>query len=141
MPQISVTTPETIDVLGAPMTIIAETGASSTIVIDHPVPPGYGVPLHVHPDEDEAFFILEGELTLLDGHGETKAEPGALVRLPRGIPHGFRNDTKNTARMLVLCGPQAAEMFHHLHRARPGMEDVPMICGHYGVVFAPPASP
>ena len=55
------------------------------------VPPGYGVPPHVHEIDDELFFLLEGELILTGPDGETTVRQGACVPLPRGVPHGFRN--------------------------------------------------
>lgn len=138
MSQIAVANPQTIDVLGAPMTIFAEGGSEFPYLADHPVPPGYGVPLHVHESEDEAFYILEGEVTLLDGHSETRAKPGMLVSLPRGVAHGYRNDTPHLARVLVMCGPRAAEMFRHFDRTKPGPEQLPAICDQYAVAFVPP---
>ena len=54
-------------------------------------PPGTFVPPHVHPTQDEFIYMLEGTFDLyLDGSW-TKAGPGALVRMPRGIAHGYYN--------------------------------------------------
>lgn len=128
---------ETLDVLGAPMIVKADDGAA--FVADHLVPPGYFVPPHTHDHDDEAFFILEGELTLLDGYGDTKAGPGTMIKFERGVVHGFRNDTDRVVRFLVLCTPgvQAAEMFRHFDRAGRTApltpEAVGCICAEYGV--------
>jgi quercetin dioxygenase-like cupin family protein len=54
-------------------------------------PPGTFVPPHTHPTQDEFIYMLEGTFDLyLDGSW-TKAGPGALVRMPRGMPHGYYN--------------------------------------------------
>ena len=108
---------------------------------EHPVPPGYLVPPHIHADDDEAFYIVTGDLTLLSDQGETVAGPGSTVLLPRGKMHGFRNDTDRDARVLVVCQPgsQALEMFRHFDRAREAATggltptDIAAISARYGV--------
>ena len=94
-----------LDVLGAPIRVQSSGRSDQLFFADHPVPPGYAVPLHVHEDEDELFYILEGELTLFSESGESKAGAGCFVHLPRGVPHGFANRTGKPLRMLVVATP------------------------------------
>lgn len=96
---------EAVDVLGAPIMIKSSGRADRLFFADHPLPPGYGVPMHVHADEDELFYVLEGEVTLQTAEGETTAGPGAFIHLPRGIAHGYRNAGPAAARMLVVATP------------------------------------
>ena len=42
---------------------------------------------HVHDGEDDAFYILEGELTFTFGEEEAVATPGTFVLVPPGISH------------------------------------------------------
>ena len=60
---------------------------------------------HVHHDEDDAFYILEGELTFVLGDDEVKAPAGTFVLVPPGVEHGFRNDTAEPVRILNLHAP------------------------------------
>ena len=60
---------------------------------------------HVHQEEDDAFYILEGEMTFVLGDEEFKAGPGAFVLVPPGVEHGFRNDGEVPVRMLNLHAP------------------------------------
>jgi mannose-6-phosphate isomerase-like protein (cupin superfamily) len=60
---------------------------------------------HVHDEEDDAFYILEGEMTFVLGDEEVKAGPGAFVLVPPGVEHGFRNDGEVPVRMLNLHAP------------------------------------
>ena len=60
---------------------------------------------HVHPDEDDAFYILEGELTFFFGDDEATASPGTFVLVPPGIEHGFRNEAEQPVRMLNIHAP------------------------------------
>jgi mannose-6-phosphate isomerase-like protein (cupin superfamily) len=60
---------------------------------------------HVHEDEDDAFYILEGEMTFILGGDRVKAPPGAFVLVPPGVEHGFRNDGGQPVRMLNIHAP------------------------------------
>ncbi len=97
-----------VDVLGAPIVIKSAGRGDQLFFADHPMPPGFGVPLHVHEDEDELFYILEGEITLYGVDGSAVAGPGAFVHLPRGVPHGFHNLGAGPARMIVVTTPGGA---------------------------------
>jgi mannose-6-phosphate isomerase-like protein (cupin superfamily) len=60
---------------------------------------------HVHEDEDDAFYILDGELTFLFADREVSAGPGTFVLVPPGVEHGFRNDGAVSVRMLNIHAP------------------------------------
>jgi len=60
---------------------------------------------HVHKDEDDAFYILEGEMTFTFGNKSAPAPPGTFVLVPPGVPHGFRNDGETPVRMLNVHAP------------------------------------
>ncbi len=110
---------ERLDVFGGPMIVKAGGDEAAVFLAEHPIPPGYAVPPHRHDLDDEMFYLLEGELTLIGSGGEIRVGPGSFVHLPRGSLHGFRNDTSAVVRFLVICQPglQAAEMFRHFDRA------------------------
>jgi quercetin dioxygenase-like cupin family protein len=88
----------------------AQTGGAY-MLIDDWVPPGVGTPPHSHRREDEAFYILEGEMTFGVDERTVTARPGALVHLPRGSLHWFRNDGGQPVRMLVFTFPSGFENF------------------------------
>jgi mannose-6-phosphate isomerase-like protein (cupin superfamily) len=69
------------------------------------ITPGRELEAHVHSDEDDAFYILEGELTFFFGDEEAVAPPGTFVLIPPGIEHGFRNDGEKPVRMLNIHAP------------------------------------
>jgi mannose-6-phosphate isomerase-like protein (cupin superfamily) len=60
---------------------------------------------HVHTGEDDAFYILEGELTFTFGDEEASAPPGTFVLVPPGVEHGFRNDGDLPVRMFNIHAP------------------------------------
>lgn len=73
-------------------------------------PEGGETPLHVHHNEDEGFWILEGSLTFEVGDKTIKAEPGSFLFGPKGIPHRYRVD-KGPARLLFILSPAGFEDF------------------------------
>src|SRR5207249_4911849 len=79
-------------------------------VIEHLAPQGAGSPLHVHHNEDEWFYVTEGELTFWVGGQLTDAPAGSFVYGPRGIPHTF-TVTSPEARFLLVTEPAGFEGF------------------------------
>ncbi len=71
--------------------------------------PGQGAPYHIHTREDEAFFILEGEVTfnLDDQQVITSAED--FISCPPETTGSFRNNTDKTARMLFFYSAAGVE--------------------------------
>jgi mannose-6-phosphate isomerase-like protein (cupin superfamily) len=60
---------------------------------------------HVHDGEDDAFYILTGEMTFEFGERRAAAPPGTFVLAPSGVEHGFRNDGDVPVRMLNIHAP------------------------------------
>jgi len=85
--------------------------------------PNSGPPLHVHHDEDEIFYVLDGELEFRVGDELYVAPPGTVVYGPKDIPHTFRNVGQVPAQMLVTMIPAGFERFleevHELGTAGP----------------------
>ena len=69
------------------------------------IAPGRVLEEHIHDGEDDAFYILEGELTFTFGEETAAAPPGTFVLVPPGVKHGFRNDTDAPVRMLNIHAP------------------------------------
>jgi mannose-6-phosphate isomerase-like protein (cupin superfamily) len=67
--------------------------------------PGRELEAHVHADEDDAFYILDGEMTFIFGDRRETATPGTFVLVPPGVEHGFRNDGGRPVRMLNIHAP------------------------------------
>jgi quercetin dioxygenase-like cupin family protein len=62
-------------------------------------------PIHVHENEDEVFYVLEGSLRFTCGDEVLDAAEHSFVFLPRNIPHGYTITTDEVVRMLVLTTP------------------------------------
>jgi quercetin dioxygenase-like cupin family protein len=73
-------------------------------------PRGSGSPLHVHHNEDEWFYVIEGELTFWVGGEVISAPAGSFVFGPRNIPHTFMVSSEQ-ARFLLVVEPAGFEGF------------------------------
>ena len=69
------------------------------------IAPGRELESHIHADEDDAFYILEGEMTFTFGDRSATAPPGTFVLVPPGVEHGFRNEGAGPVRMLNIHAP------------------------------------
>ena len=76
--------------------------ADGISLIEHLMAYGFGPPLHIHHDEDETFYILEGEFRFKQGETTRHARAGDTVYLPKGLPHGFRVVSAEGGRCLTL---------------------------------------
>ena len=74
-------------------------------VMESAYPSGLSVDEHVHPGEDEMFYLLQGELAVFCGEDHWTVTPGSFVLVPRGRPHGFSVTSTEPARALVITGP------------------------------------
>ena len=64
-----------------------------------------GPPPHLHRRTDEAFHVLEGELTFHLEDRSMEAGPGDFVLVPRGVAHTFENGGSSEARFLEVAAP------------------------------------
>jgi quercetin dioxygenase-like cupin family protein len=86
---------------------MSETAGAYSLT-EHLVTAASNPPMHVQTDEDEAFFILDGEVEFeVDGR-VVRAAPGTFAFVARGAAHTFRVLT-DTARMLVICSGKPAD--------------------------------
>lgn len=76
---------------------------------DSTVPPGGEAPPHIHHREDEAFWVLAGELEVVVGKETFGASAGSSVHLPRGVIHTYKNTGATPARFLTLMVPAGLE--------------------------------
>lgn len=73
--------------------------------------PKAGPPEHIHHQNDESFYILEGEFLIKIGDRLLKATPGTFCFVPRGTAHTWQNVGAQPGRMLALCIPGGMDGF------------------------------
>ena len=100
--------------LGLP-TLVRATGLTTNGafgLVEHlMMPPGFASPYHTHQLEDEAFYVLEGDMAFVCDGKWRAVGPGAYIFGPRHVPHGFKVLGEGPARMLLLCAPGGFEQF------------------------------
>jgi quercetin dioxygenase-like cupin family protein len=74
------------------------------------VPAGVGSPWHVHPEEDEWFYVLDGEVIVWVADTKLTLTAGSFAYGPKGVPHTFYVET-DVAKMLVGFAPMQFEGF------------------------------
>ncbi|MGH6953811.1 MAG: cupin domain-containing protein [Alphaproteobacteria bacterium] len=118
-------------------------------VIEESSPPGAGPPLHVHAGEDEVFYVMEGTIRFWRGDEQFDRGPGAVVFLPKGVPHSFQVRGSSRSRTLLTILPAGLERFFEEVARRAlelprDMAELETLAGEYGVrILGPPpgASP
>ena len=68
-------------------------------------------PIHVHANDDETLFIIEGEMTALVAGKEQTIKAGESIFLPRGVPHQLMNTSGSPSHYMLLCTPSGFESF------------------------------
>lgn len=85
---------------------------------------GYASPMHRHTREDEAFYVLDGELSVYVGDDVLRAGPGDFLWAPRDLPHAFCVES-DTARFLALATPGGLDAFFFATGEPAGARTVP----------------
>lgn len=88
----------------------ADTGGQYGL-IEVVVPPGLGTPWHVHIEEDEWFYVLEGNLTLYVADTRLDLTAGGFAFGPKGVPHTFIGAGPGPTRALLGLAPMQFEGF------------------------------
>ena len=134
----------------------AETGGAYCLM-EHLLTPAANPPMHVQTDEEEAFYVLDGEVEFEVDGDVVHAVPGSFAFVPRGAAHTFRVLT-DTARMLVIASAPAGAPnggLHHFFESMgtpatspvlpepqaPDVHRLTALAGDHGVEFLPPPAP
>ena len=102
------------------------------------VPPQGGPPPHIHLNEDETFYVLEGTPTFRLGDERIVAGPGDFVNVPKGVVHCFRNFSDKPLRMILTFTPAGIEKFFEetLERAHDLTQECPDNLAEVGARYA-----
>lgn len=80
-----------------------------------PGPPRFIAPLHLHHNDDEAWYVLEGTLCIRVGDKDIEAKAGAAVFVPRGTPHTYWNPGSGITRYLLIMSSNIFRLIQEIH--------------------------
>lgn len=110
------------DVLGSPLRVQKLAPAGSNLALAEWTAaasaggePEYQAPLHVHHDDDEAWYVLEGKLRVRVGDEDFDVPAGAAVIGPHGVPHTFWNPDPVPARYVIVMSARTSALLDALH--------------------------
>jgi quercetin dioxygenase-like cupin family protein len=87
---------------------MADATRGALTAIEATAAPGEGPPLHVHRDQDETIYVLNGRYLVRLGERHVDAPVGAFVFIPRGTPHAWQNVGGEVARFVATLSPADA---------------------------------
>jgi quercetin dioxygenase-like cupin family protein len=109
-------------------------------LMERTLPPGgRKPPPHIHPNCEEAFYVLDGEVEFSLGATTAIGRPDTFVLVPGGVAHTFGNAGTTQARLLVLHTPAMDDYFEELQTLwaqedPPSREDELELMRRHGMV-------
>jgi mannose-6-phosphate isomerase-like protein (cupin superfamily) len=77
--------------------------------------PRYIAPLHLHRSDDEAWYVLEGVLSVKVGNDDVELRAGSGVMVPRGTPHTYWNPGPDRVRYLLIMTSRIYQLIQDIH--------------------------
>jgi mannose-6-phosphate isomerase-like protein (cupin superfamily) len=107
---------------------VAEQDGGDFSLMERTLPPGgRRPPPHRHLNCSEAYFVLDGLVSVVVEGEDLAVGPEGFVLVPRGTAHTFGNGGDQEARLLVIHAPAMDAYFAGLHelwnRAQPPSPD------------------
>ena len=112
-------------------------------VFEQTTPSGWGPPHHVHANEDEIVYVLDGTYEVSLGDERRTVSAGGCAILPHGIPHGIRNDGETPGRFVCVVAPGGLEeYFLEIARCSPPPSPAQLVgmAKTYGLTLLPPGA-
>jgi len=112
-------------------------------VFEQTTPSGWGPPRHVHANEDEIVYVLDGTYEMSLGDEQRTVSAGGCAILPRGIPHGFRSVGETPGRFVCVVSPGGFEEYLlEIARFSPPPTPAQLVgmARTYGLTLLPPGA-
>jgi mannose-6-phosphate isomerase-like protein (cupin superfamily) len=95
--------------------VIAEWRDPGAVQAPDTTSPRWIAPLHLHNNDDEAWYVLEGKLCVKVGDDMVEAAAGAAVLVPKGTPHTYWNPDPVPVRYLLIMTPRIHQLIQAIH--------------------------
>ena len=123
--------------------LVGDQSGGALTVIEGVSAPGEGPPLHVHREQDEFIYTLDGMFRVRLGDDVIEVLPGSFVFIPRNTPHTWQNVGEEFSRFvpaLFPASPEFEEFFYRYGELRPeerGTGAFSRLAARHGVVVRP----
>jgi quercetin dioxygenase-like cupin family protein len=99
-----------------------------------------GPPLHVHPHQDEWFYVLEGEYIAEVGGKRITLHPGDSALGPRGVPHVWACAGNGTGRLLISFTPagKMEALFNYISQTNAPLQNAALFRQYDMELLGPP---
>jgi mannose-6-phosphate isomerase-like protein (cupin superfamily) len=118
---------------------VAEQNGGDFSLMERTLPPGgRRPPAHRHTNCSEAYFVLDGQVSVVVDDEEFTVGTEGFVLIPRGTAHTFGNASKREARLLVIHAPAMDAYFAGLHELwntdePPSPDEERALMGRFGM--------
>jgi quercetin dioxygenase-like cupin family protein len=111
----------------------------SVFVIEHTqIMPGWGPPVHLHPAQEEWFYLLDGQVLAQVGDQRVTLHPGDSMLGPRNVPHGFMAIGPTPAHMLITFTPAGQMEQFFRDTVAVGPQQAASVFSRYGMKLVGP---
>ncbi|HUR30182.1 MAG TPA: cupin domain-containing protein [Saprospiraceae bacterium] len=133
--------------LGTTYKVLSNSVSGAAAVVEHTLEANsIGAPMHMHTNENEISYVLEGELTVIQNGIVQTAWPGEYIIKPKGIFHTFWNSSNKRIKMIEIISPGNFENYFEeiapflLPGAPPQLEKLAETAAKYGLIIDMPAT-
>jgi quercetin dioxygenase-like cupin family protein len=120
--------------------VLTQDSHGDLFMIEHHMHQRGGPPLHVHPHQDETFYVLEGEFVAEVGGKRFNLHPGDSVLAPRNIPHVWACVGNGTGKMIIAFTPagKMETFFDKVSATHALLQDAALFRDHDMELLGPP---
>lgn len=120
--------------------VLTQDSHGDLFMIEHHMNKRGGPPLHVHPHQDETFYVLEGEFIAEVGGKRFNLHAGDSVLAPRNVPHVWACAGNGTGKMIIAFTPagKMEAFFTKVSASHAPLQDAALFRDHDMVLLGPP---
>jgi quercetin dioxygenase-like cupin family protein len=97
--------PHSLGITSIAFKVLTRDTNSELFIIEHTTHQKGGPPHHIHPHQDEWFYVIEGEFLFEVGHDRVTLRPGGSILAPRDLPHAWAFVGNHGGKMLISYNP------------------------------------
>jgi len=120
-------------------TATADTGGNFFMIEHSNLKPG-GPPLHLHLEQEEWFYVMEGQVRFQIGEKQLQLKTGDSVLAPRMVPHAFTAVGATPAKMLIGFTPagRMEQFFIDAAKQKGALQDAAFFAKYNMKIVGPP---